>query len=413
MSTAEEHNLGTAEGATASIGTPLADLLMAIWQRQRRLAMVIGLGTSVSIVIAMLIPNKYTSTAQLMPPDPQALSNTSLLSSLQGAGSIAPSLANGLMSTRTSNGTFIGILNSQTAQDDIINRLDLRHVYHCKLYIDARRVLTDRTTIEEDNKSGIISIKATDLDPNRARDIAKAYVEELDKLVNEVSTSSARRERIFLEERLKFIKDKLDGSSVELSQFSSRNATLDLQSQGQSILGSAERLQGELIAAQSQLSGLKAMYSDDNVRVRQARASVDELQNQLQKMGGEGERADSGDLKAGQFLPSIRKLPLLGVTYADLYRQVNLQEAIYETLTKQYELAKVQEAKEIPPIKVLDEPDVPERKSSPHRMIITLLGFVLSALTGIIWILASVLWNPTGDSGPVKAGGVVEHLRRT
>ena len=180
MSTAEEHNLGTAEGATASIGTPLADLLMAIWQRQRRLAMVIGLGTSVSIVIAMLIPNKYTSTAQLMPPDPQALSNTSLLSSLQGAGSIAPSLANGLMSTRTSNGTFIGILNSQTAQDDIINRLDLRHVYHCKLYIDARRVLTDRTTIEEDNKSGIISIKATDLDPNRARDIAKAYVEELD-----------------------------------------------------------------------------------------------------------------------------------------------------------------------------------------------------------------------------------------
>ena len=228
-----------------------------------------------------------------------------------------------------------------------------------------------------------------------------------------MSTSSARRERIFLEERLKFIKDKLDGSSVELSQFSSRNATLDLQSQGQSILGSAERLQGELIAAQSQLSGLKAMYSDDNVRVRQARASVDELQNQLQKMGGEGERADSGDLKAGQFLPSIRKLPLLGVTYADLYRQVNLQEAIYETLTKQYELAKVQEAKEIPPIKVLDEPDVPERKSSPHRMIITLLGFVLSALTGIIWILASVLWNPTGDSGPVKAGGVVEHLRRT
>ena len=226
------------------------------------------------------------------------------------------------MSTRTPGGTFIGILDSQTAQDDIINRFDLRRIYHCKFYTDARKILTGQTTIEEDKKSGIISISVTDRDPNRARDIAEAYVEELDKLVNSLSTSSARREREFLEQRLKSIKIDLDASSVALSQFSSRNATLNPQSQGQALFESATRLQGELITAQSEMSGLKAMYSDDNVRVREARARIDELQSQLRKMGSVGGTADGADLKADQLYPSIRELPILGVTYSDLSRQL-------------------------------------------------------------------------------------------
>ena len=406
MSATEEHNPSAAMDATDSIEIPLTDILLAIWQRRRWLAKIIGLGFLIAICVALLISNQYTSTAQLMPPDSQALSNTSMLSALAGTDSIGPSLAGGLMSARTPGGTFIGILDSQTAQDDIINRFDLRRVYHCKFYIDARNKLTEKTTIAEDKKSGIISISVTDRDPNRARDIAEAYVEELDKLVNSLSTSSARREREFLEQRLKSIKTDLDASSVALSQFSSHNATLNPQSQGQALFESATRLQGELITAQSEMSGLKAMYSDDNVRVREARARVDELQSQLRKMGSIGGIADGADLKADQSYPSIRELPILGVTYSDLYRKMVMQGTLYETLTKQYELAKVQEAKEIPPIKVLDEPDVPERKSSPHRMMIVVLGFVLSALAGIIWILASVLWGLTDDSHPVKAGGI-------
>jgi capsule polysaccharide export protein KpsE/RkpR len=329
-----------------------------------------------------------------MPPDRQALSSVSMLAALSGAGPAA-SLGGGSMSARTPGGTFIGILDSQTAQDDIINRLDLRRVYHYKLYIDTRNKLTEKTTIAEDKKSGIISISVTDRAPNRARDIAEAYVEELDKLVNSLSTSSARREREFLEQRLKSIKSDLDASSVALSQFSSRNATLNPQGQGLALFDSATRLQGELITAQSGLSGLKAMYSDDNVRVREAQARIDELQSQLRKMGSIAENTDGADLKSDQGYPSIRQLPILGVTYADLYRKVSMQESIYETLTRQYELARVEEAKEIPPIKVLDEPQVPERKSSPHRTIIVLVGIMLSALAGIVWITATEFWKIT------------------
>jgi uncharacterized protein involved in exopolysaccharide biosynthesis len=398
LSTAEEHDQIAAEGAAAPIEISIAELGIVIWRRRRWLAKVIGLGVLVTIGIALLIPNKYTSTAQLMPPDSQALSSTSMLSALAGGGAIAPSLAGGLMSARTPGGTFIGILDSQTAQDDIINRFDLRRVYHRKLYFDARKILTERTTIVEDKKSGIISIAVMDRDRYRARDLAEAYVEELNKLVNKESTSSARRERIFLEERLKSIKSALDASSRELSNFSSRNATLDLQKQGEATVEAAGKLQGELIAAQSELSGLKAMYTDDNVRVRQVRGRVDELQRQLRKMSGVGEGMDGAALKSDQLLPSVRKLPLLGFTYYDLYRQVTMQDTIYQTLTKQYELAKVQEAKEIPPVKVLDEPDVPERKSSPHRMLIVLVGFLVSAFSSIAWIIAQELWNLTRGS---------------
>jgi uncharacterized protein involved in exopolysaccharide biosynthesis len=403
LSSAEEHDQIAAEDAAAPIQISIAELGTVIWQRRSWLAKIIGLGALASIGIAFLIPSKYTSTAQLMPPDPQALSNTSVLSALAGAGSIAPGLAGGLMSAKTPSGTFIGILSSRTAQDDIINRFDLRRVYHCKLYIDTRKILTERTTIVEDKKSGMISIAVTDRDRYRARDLAEAYVEELDKLVNKESTSSARRERIFLEERLKSIKSDLDTSSRALSQFSSRNATMDPQKQGEATVEAAGKLQGELIAAESELSGLKAQYTDDNMRVREVRGRIDELQRQLRKMGGVGEDVDGADLKTDQLLPSVRKLPLLGFTYYDLYRQVAMQDTIYQTLTKQYELAKVQEAKEIPPIKVLDEPQVAEKKSYPPRLIVMLLGTVLALFAAVLWVIFEAAWKSTDDKNPAKS----------
>jgi uncharacterized protein involved in exopolysaccharide biosynthesis len=401
VSTADEQNQDIADDTSDLIQIPVAELVSAIWQRRRWLAMVTGLGMLLAVGYALSIPNRYTSTALLMPPDQQSLSGGSLLGALAGSGAIAS-----MEGLRTSGGILIGILSSQTAQDDIINRRDLRRIYRCKFSVDCRGMLAGQTTIKEDKSNGIINISVMDRDPNQARDIANAYVEELNRLLNTLSTSSARREREFLEQRLQSIKTGLDASSVALSQFSSRNATINPQSQGQALIASASGLQGELITSQSELSGLKVMYSDDNVRVREARARIDELQSQLRKMGNVGEKADGSNQKSDQLYPSIRELPILGVTYSDLSRQLAMQEEIYETLTKQYELAKVEEAKEIPVIKVLDEPQVPERKSSPHRSIIVILGVIVAAFAGIMWIIACKLWEITDDSHPAKAIGM-------
>ena len=414
MSTQEEQHQDVGEDASDSIEIPVAELVAAIWQRRRWLVTATLLGLILASGIALLIPNRYTSTAQLMPPDPLSLSTPSTLTALGGAGPTVSGFGGSLMSTRTPGQMAIGILTSRTAQDDIINRFDLRRIYHCKFYTDARQALAAQTVMAEDKKTGIVSISVTGRDPHLARDLAKAYVDELDTLLNTVSTSSARRERVFLEERLKTLKSDLDATSSKLSQFSSRNATINPQTQGQALLQSATNLQSQLIVAQSELYGLKAQYSDDNVQVRAARARIDELQRQLRKMGSTGENMVGADLNADQLYPSIRELPILGVTYSDLSRQLVMQEGIYETLIKQYEIAKVEEAKEIPTIKVLDEPEFPERKSWPHRSIIVILGALVSTLLGVGWIIARKVWEITDDYHPAKAAGLAvwRSLRR-
>jgi capsule polysaccharide export protein KpsE/RkpR len=359
----------------------------------------------VVLCLSYLIPNEYTSTAQLMPPDPQMLSSPSSLGVLTGSGINLPSFGSSLMSQRTPGSISIGILSSRTVQDDIINRFDLRRVYRRKYYVDARKDLATRSAFDEDRKSGIVSIAVTDRDPHRARDIAGGYVEELDKLVNILSTSSARREREFLETRIQSIKADLDEKSHALSEFSSRNATMDPQRQGEATVAAAARLQNELITAESELSGMRAMYADSNVQVREVRARIAELQSQLQKIGGGGKGEEPTDVKNDDLLPSVRELPLLGFTYYDLYRQVTIDESVYETLTKQYELAKVQEAKDFPPIRVLDAPEVPERHSFPHRSIFLICSLFVSAFAGIAWIVFRKLWELADESSIAKKGG--------
>jgi hypothetical protein len=130
---------------------------------------------------------------------------------------------------------------------------------------------------------------------------------------------------------------------------------------------------------------------------------VDELRVQLDKLSGQ-EAADPGG--SGQnthsIYPSIRKLPLLGVGYADLYRNMKVQEAIYEALTQEYEFAKVEEAKETPSVKVIDAPDVPQRKTYPHRLWMIALGTTFSFLFGAIWLLSQHRWQQVDPNDPAK-----------
>jgi uncharacterized protein involved in exopolysaccharide biosynthesis len=212
-----------------------------------------------------------------------------------------------------------------------------------------------------------------------------------------------RRERTFLEERLKAVNQDLEAAEKEFSQFSSKNTAIDIKEQGKAMVEAAATLQGQYIAAQSELEGLKQVYTDNNVRVRSVRARIAELKRQLEKLGGKGEQAsDPSGQQADYLYPSIRKLPLLGVTYADLYRRTRVQEAVFETLTKQYELAKVQEAKEIPTVKVLDVPNIPEKKSFPPRLVMMFVGTFLG-LAGVVgFVFGKTAWQATDANDPHK-----------
>jgi len=269
---------------------------------------------------------------------------------------------------------------------------------------DARKELAEHTEISVDRKSQIITIAVTDHAPKRAAALGEAYVEELNRLVAELSTSSARRERVFLEERLQSVSKDLESAEKEFSQFSSKNSAIDIKEQGKAMVEAAATLQGQLIAAESELEGLKQIYTDNNVRVRSVKARMNELKHQLEKLGGKGEdTAAPSDQQQASLYPSIRKLPLLGVTYADLYRRTRVQEAVFETLTKEYELAKVQEVKEIPTVKVLDSPNIPDKKSFPPRMLIMFLGTVFAFAIATTWVFGKEAWDQTDSIDTRKA----------
>jgi capsule polysaccharide export protein KpsE/RkpR len=202
---------------------------------------------------------------------------------------------------------------------------------------------------------------------------------------------------------LQAVNQDLEASEKEFSQFASKNTAIDIKEQGKAMVEAAATLQGQLIAARSELEGLRQLFAGGNVRVRSAEARVAELEDQLKKVGGEDDGTSIDKVTQDDSLyPSIRKLPLLGVTYADLYRKTKVQEAVFETLTQQYELAKVREAKEIPIVKVLDSPNLPEKKSFPPRTLITLLGAALAFACGAAWVCSRTRWEQTDPADPGK-----------
>src|SRR6266699_3090185 len=393
-----------------------AERLRLLCKRRRFFLRAGTLGLIASTVVAFLIPKSYTSTTQLMPPDPQSTSGMAMMAAMAAkAGGGLGAVAGDLLGLKSSGALFIGVLRSQTSQERLIQQFDLRKVYGKRLVVDARTKLDENTSISEDRKSGIITISVTDQSPQRAAAMASAYVDQLNSLASELSTSSAHRERVFLEERLKVAKQDLDDASNQLAQFSSKNSTLDIQQEGKAMLDAAGTIAGELIAAQSQLEGLRQIYTDNNSRVRSLNARVAELRKQLEKLGGtettnvngaalsSGKSADPAAAQtSGLPYPTIRSLPLLGAKYADFYRRAKIQETVFELLTEQYELAKVQEAKETPSVKVLDPARIPEKKSFPPRLVIMFLGTFLACAISVVWVLGAARWEEVDPQDPRK-----------
>jgi capsule polysaccharide export protein KpsE/RkpR len=384
--------------------------LRLLWEHRRFLLRVAGYALIGSTLIAFLIPSRYRSTARLMPPDGQSgLGGLALAAAAMSgaAGTLASGglggIATDFLGLRSNSELFVGVLKSRTVQDTLILQFDLKKVYRDRRMEDARKDLASHTDIAVERKSQIISITVTDHNPQRAAAMGQAYVHELNRLVAELSTSSARRERIFLEGRLQAVSQDLEAAEKDFSQFASKNTAIDVREQGRAMVQAAAMLQGQLIAAQSQYEGLREIYTDNNERVRTVKARIDELQRQLEKLGGKGESStDAFSQPSDSMYPSIRKLPLLGVTYADLYRRAKIQEVVLETLTKEYELAKVQEVREIPTVKVLDIAHIPDKKSFPPRLLIVLLGTAFAVSIAATWIHKKVAWDQTDANDPRK-----------
>jgi capsule polysaccharide export protein KpsE/RkpR len=366
-----------------------------LWEHRRTLARVAAVALLVSSVVAFVIPKRYESTARLMPPE-QPLSGAAMLAavagrSLGGLGGLG-SLAGNLFGGRTSGALYIDLLHSRTISDHLIDRFELQRIYSKRYRIDTVKYLQRHTDIADDKKSGVISITFTDTNAERARAITQAYVDELNSVLTRSNVSSARREREFIEKRLVDVQAELQSAQRALSEFSSVNTTLDIKEQTHAMVDAAARLQGELIVGRSELDSLTQIYGEENVRVRAARARVASLQKELSKLSGssaglfEGSGTEASGDKDSLY-PSLRQLPRLAVPYANLYRRVRIQETVFELLSQQYEMARLEEAKDTPVVSVIDLPLVAEKKSFPPRLLTILLLTLFSVAASAGYIL--------------------------
>ncbi|HEX3820510.1 MAG TPA: lipopolysaccharide biosynthesis protein [Candidatus Sulfotelmatobacter sp.] len=395
--------------------------LRVLWDRRSLIYRWAAIAFVASCVIALLIPVRYTAITRLMPPDQSGQGIASMFAAF-GKSSELASIGSELFGMKTSGELFVGVLKSESVENAMVDKFDLRKIYKLRRYEDARKVLEGRTDLTVDRKSGIITIKVSDGSAERAAAMGREYVEQLNHVVISLDTSSAHRERVFLESRLKGVQQDLESAEKDFSQFASKNTALDVKEQGRAMIGAAAQLEGELIAAQTELEGLRQIYTNNNVRVRSVQARIDEYKRQLQKLNGQspasGDRGPEVAPGAGQdadLYPSIRQLPILGVTWADLYRRTMVQEAVFETLTKQYELARVNEAREVPSVKVLDTADVPEKKSFPPRTIIVLFATGFAVAMCSVWILMNARWNEIDPNDPLRilAGDVSESIQHS
>jgi uncharacterized protein involved in exopolysaccharide biosynthesis len=389
-----------------------------LWKHRRVLARVTAIALVLSLVIAFVIPKRYKAVARIMPPDQQG-SGAMLLAALAGrSGGAGAGALGGLGSLASlfgghpSTALYESLLESSTVAGHLMDRFHLQQIYHTRYRFTTAKHLARLTTVTDDKKSGVITLAVQDTDPVRARDLAQAYLDELNNMLTRTSTSSAHRERMFIESRLHSAEADLEQAQLALSEFASKNSAIDMKEQTRGLVDAGARLQGELLVERSGLQSLRQIYGDGNVRIRETEARIAALQQDLQKMAGSSaplpspesgvDHAAPSAEEKGELYPPLRQIPRLAVPYADLYRRVRVQETVFELLTQQYEIARIEEAKDVPVVTVIDPPGVPERKSFPPRLLLALLLTFFSFAAASALILMRENWSRVDPADPRK-----------
>lgn len=395
------------------------DIINRLWSQRRRIAKWALVGLVLSSYFAWRYC-KYEATVALMPPDSQS-GLSSLLPALSkmpgisaGGGAGLSGLAGDMLGIKSSGALFAKVMQSRTVEDAMVDRFDLQRrlppwaespvskyapwmpVLGRKRRIDARKELNAATRIEDDKKSGVVSVTVRSSNPEKARDMANEYVVQMNRVLSSVMNTAAGREKEFIGKRLQEEDALLRKAEKDLSEFSSGSMAFDPGQQLRVTVESAARLQGELIQARAELQGLEQIYTSESVRIKSARARIAELDQELRRInGGRGGPASGSSFP----YPSAKDLPALGVKWADLYRESKIHETVFEMLTQQYEVARIQEAKETPTAKVLDAAVLPE-KTLPRPWQVLLIGTITSVIFGCAGVLLQDRWQAWDVTDP-------------
>ena len=353
----------------------LLDYLLVLVRHKKMILWTCATTFVLACGITLLMPNIFTSTARILPPQ----ENKSGVSALLGGVSDLAALA-GVSLGSSSADLYVGMLNSRSVSDAIIDRFDLMNVYDQEYRVKAYGKLADHASISLDKDQGIISVSVEDEKPQRAADMANAYVDELKKLNVQLNLNNAGRDRQFLESRLKVVKADLKNAEEALKTFQEKNKAIRIEDQATAIIEAISKLKGEIASKEVELGVHLSYQTEQNPEVKALREGIAQLKSQLKKL----EESPTGQKVSDDIFIATSEVPDLGIRYARLMREFKVQETIFELLTKQYEVAKINEARNTSSIQVLDKAVPADRKSKPKRSVIVLLATFVAGFLAIL-----------------------------
>ena len=369
-------------GAAGSVGEDRTELTLtdALRSLRRHLALLVALPLALGIAAlgaTYLIAPVFTATTTILPPQPSQSGAANALASLGALGSLAA----GAAGVATPADRYVALMQSTTVSDRLIDQFKLMDVYEAKFRVDARKALAIRTRFVIGKKDGLITIEFEDIVPQRAADIANRYVEELRHLTGSLAVTEAQQRRAFFEEQLKLARDRLVRAqeSLQASGFSSGA----LKAQPQAAAEAYARLRAQAAAAEVQLHAMRVELADNTPEVRNQQAVLDALREQLKRAGQPSEIKGDPD-------------------FIGRYREFKYQEGLFELYSRQFEIARADEAREGTLIQVVDAAAPPERRTRPKRTLAAIQATLIAlfatgmGVVAVDWFRRSRTQSTTG-----------------
>lgn len=352
----------------------LMDILILLARRKKFILCASFAAALLVAVIVFLLPNQYTAQAVLMPPSQGPSAGSSLLSQLAGGSGAMASLGAGGLGLKTPADMYVSLFQTETVENALIQRFGLMGRYKKKVPSDTRKALESKARVALGAKDGLIRISVEDKDPKFAAGLANGYVEEFRRLFADLAVTEAAQRRVFFENQLKQAKDNLANAEVDMRNTEQATGVLQIDSQARALIESAASLRAQIAAKQVQIQAMHSFAADENPEIQVARQQLIGLQEQLSALLGPGREGDQ------DLLIAKGKVPEAGMIYIRKLRDVKYYETIYESIAKQFELAKLDEARQGALVQVVDPATPPDRKSSPHRTITVLAVFLVALL---------------------------------
>ncbi len=358
----------------------LLDLLIVLAERKQIIFGITALFAIGAIIVSLILPPRYTASVTLLPPQQSSSMGAALASQL---GSMA-ALAGGGLGIKSPNEMYVAMFKSRTVEDAMVQHFGLMQEYHAKFPSDARKAFEGAATVDGSAKDGMIHISVQDRAPWRAADLANGYVNQFRLQSQHLAITEASQRRLFFEQQLEQAKDNLANAEEAMKQTEQKTGVIQLDSQARALIESAASLRAQVAGKEVQIQGMRTYATGENSQMVQAQQELDSMRAQLAKLGG------SEDSASGGLIVPKGQVPEASLEYVRKLRDVKYNETIFDILARQFEVAKLDEAKQGALIQVVDPAVPPDRRSFPKRGLIvvgaTAVGFFIGLFAALLQI---------------------------